>query len=618
MPNSNHPDSQALSSAGLGRRSWAWNLFAGLMVLVVLAMLSTALGIRYWLWPQLAQTINNPQRLAQSVGPALDPLDLELRARDARAEWADWLSPRLAVGAAELVQRSTGEVVASVEGLTADFGLRTFYSLSAGIPIFSQLGIERLKLRLHRKVDGTLVLAGVALSPDSDKSSGPMLEAIQWQGPLSVIDARLIWQDDLSGGLDVKPVALNVPQPQPQPQLKAVDPASSQGAGRGELRLKGLFLKLRDGQTQLRTQSFEAAELVSLLTMVQPMPAMQGALGPVRLDWTGELSSLGSQSLSQWLNELSADISFRELVHPSLSGLSGRILLGPTTGSLVVSGLTTQLNLPEVFPASPLRIDKLGLEGEWSASGLLASLAEQARLPSDFSFTLSSANLQLPQARLKLSGAYNFSGEGLGQAALVGSLTDLLPEQVHQLLPRQIGPQTRAWIERGIREGNPVSGRFELRGALEDFPFRDGREGLFKAELRLENQRLIFARGWPDIQSADINLYFDGPSLRFIGREALLGQAPIVEVRGEILDMLSKDPLLTMTGDIAGDLAGMVQTANQSPVRRWLGQALDDAQASGPARLALDLRVPLNRASDTTVNGELALKGSGLKLGGSL
>ncbi|MGA0807549.1 MAG: hypothetical protein ACO3PI_00670, partial [Burkholderiaceae bacterium] len=285
MPNSNHPDSQALSSAGLGRRSWAWNLFAGLMVLVVLAMLSTALGIRYWLWPQLSQTINNPQRLAQSVGPALDPLDLELRARDARAEWADWLSPRLAVGAAELVQRSTGEVVASVEGLTADFGLRTFYSLSAGIPIFSQLGIERLKLRLHRKADGTLVLAGVALSPDSDKSSGPMLEAIQWQGPLSVIDARLIWQDDLSGGLDVRPVALNVPQP--QPQLKAVDPAPSQEAGRGELRLKGLFLKLRDGQTQLRTQSFEAAELISLLSMVQPMPAMRGALGPVRFDWTG-------------------------------------------------------------------------------------------------------------------------------------------------------------------------------------------------------------------------------------------------------------------------------------------------------------------------------------------
>ena len=614
MPNSSQPDSQALSSAGLGRRSWAWNLFAGFMVLVVLAMLATALGIRYWLWPQLAQTINNPQRLAQSVGPALDPLDLELRARDARAEWADWLSPRLAVGAAELVQRSTGEVVASVEGLSADFGLRTFYSLSAGIPIFSQLGIERLKLRLHRKADGTLVLAGVALSPDSDKSSGPVLEAIQWQGPLSVIDARLIWQDDLNGGLDVKPVALNTPQP----QLKAADPAPSQEAGRGELRLKGLYLKLRDGQTQLRTQSFEAAELVSLLTMVQPMPAMQGALGPVRLDWTGELSSLGSQSLSQWLNELSADISFRGLAHPSLSGLSGRILLGPTTGSLVVSGLNTQLNLPEVFPASPLRVDKFGLEGEWSASGLLASLAEQARLPSDFSFTLSSANLQLPQARLKLSGSYNFSGEGLGQAALVGSLTDLLPEQVHQLLPSQIGPQTRAWIERGIREGSPVSGRFELRGALEDFPFRDGREGFFKAELRLENQRIVFARGWPDIQSADIDLRFDGPSLRFIGREALLGQAPIVEVRGEILDMLSKDPLLTMTGDIAGDLAGLVQTANQSPVRRWLGQALDDAQASGPARLALDLRVPLNRASDTTVNGELALKGSGLRLGGSL
>ncbi len=614
MPNSRHSDSHSGPAEALGRRSWAWNLFAGLMALVVLAMLATALGIRYWLWPELAQTINNPQRLAQSVGPALNPLDLELRARDARAEWADWLSPRLAVGAAELVQKSTGEVVASVEGLSADFGLRTFYSLSAGIPIFSQLGIERLKLRLNRAPDGTMVLAGIALNPDADKSTGRLLDAIQWQGPLSVIDARLIWQDDLK--LDEASPAHSTPSR--SPQLKSSQAAFAAQGGKGEMRVKGLFLKLRDGQTQIRAQGFEARELVSLLSMVQPMPALQGALGPVRLDWTGELGSLGSQSLSQWLDKLSADISFRELSHPSVSGLSGRILLGPKTGSLVVSGQSTQFDLPKVFPASALRVEKLGLEGEWSASGLLASLAQEARLPSDFNFTLATANLQLPQAKIKLSGSYTFTGQGLGQAALVGSVTDLLPEQVHQLLPAQIGPQTRAWIERGIREGNPVSGKFELKGALEDFPFREGREGLFKAQLRLENQRLIFARGWPDIRSADIDLRFDGPSLSFIGRQAFLGQAPIVEVRGEIPDMLSKDPLLGVTGEIAGDLGSMVQTANQSPVRRWLGQALDDAEASGQANLALDLRVPLNHASDTTVTGELSLNGSALKLGSSL
>ena len=614
MPNSNHPDAQALPSAGLGRRSWAWNLFAGLMAVVVVAMLATALGIRYWLWPELAQTLNDPQRLAQSVGPALDPLDLELRARDARAEWADWLSPRLVVGAAELVQRSTGEVVASVEGLSADFGLRTFFSLTAGIPIFSQLGIERLKLRLQRKTDGTLVLAGVALSPDSDKSSGPMLEAIQWQGPLSVIDARLIWQDDLHTDPTPRPKAV---QARP-PQIKSADPSVAQQTGQGEMRLKGLYLKLRTGQTQLRAQGFEAAELVSLLSMIQPMPAMQGALGPVRLDWTGDLASLGSQGLGQWLDDLSADISFRELAHPAISGLSGRVLLGPKAGSLVVSGQGTQLNLPQVFPSSPLRIERLGLEGEWSASGLLASLAEQASLPSDFSFRLASGSLQLPQARIKLSGSYNYAGQGLGEAALEGSLTDLLPERVHQLLPAQIGPQTRAWIERGIRKGSPVSGRFELKGALEDFPFRDGREGLFKAQLQLEDQGIVFARGWPEIASADIDLRFDGPSLRFVGRQAVLGKAPVVEVRGEIIDMLSEDPILALSGQIAGELGGMVQTANQSPVRRWLGQALDDAEASGQGNLALELRVPLNRASETTVEGELALNGSGLKLGSSL
>ena len=239
MPNSNSPDAKDLDSAkaspGLARRSWAWNVFAGLMAMMVLAMLTTALGIRYWLWPELAQTINNPQRLAQAVGPALEPLDLELRAREARAEWADWLSPRLVVGAAELVQRATGETVASVEGLSADFGLRTFYSLSAGIPIFSQLGIERLKLKLRREADGTVVVAGVALRPDSDKSSGPMLQAIQWQGPLSVIDARLVWQDDTQS-TPTEPA--RTPQTRP-PQLRPIEPPAKTQVGQGEMRIRG-------------------------------------------------------------------------------------------------------------------------------------------------------------------------------------------------------------------------------------------------------------------------------------------------------------------------------------------------------------------------------------------
>ncbi len=584
------------------------------MAMVVLAMLATALGIRYWLWPELAQTINNPQRLAQAVGPALDPLDLELRARDARAEWADWLSPRLVVGAAELVQRATGETVASVEGLSADFGLRTFYSISAGMPIFSQLGIERLKLRLHRQIDGTVVVAGVALSPDSDKSSAPMLQAIQWQGPLSVIDARLIWQDDMQ----TLPAEAAKPLQLRSPQLRSLKSLAETQVGRGELQMRGLYLKLRDGQTELRAQSFKAEQLASLLSIVQPMPAMRGELGPVRLDWTGDLGSLGGQSLTQVLGQLSADVSFRELAHPSLSALSGRVLLGPETGSLSVSGLGTQLNLPAVFPASPLRINKLTVEGDWSANNLLASLADQARLPPDFNFTLTSGSLQLPQAQLKLSGSYRYSGQGLGQAALVGSLSDLLPEQVHQLLPAQIGAQTRAWIERGVREGRPVSGRFELRGALEDFPYRAGRNGLFKAELRLEDQRLVFARGWPDILSADIDLLFEGPRLSFVGRQALLGQAPIVEVRGEIADMLSKDPVLMLSGDLSGDLFAMATTVNQSPVRRWLGGALDDALASGLGDLRLALGVPLNNPVDTTVDGELRVNQAALKLGSSL
>jgi len=586
---------------------WFVLALAGLLLILV----ASALSVRYWLWPSLASLLNDPARLEQTLDQYLGESDISITVQNAHTEWSSWLAPRLAIGEIRIRSEASPNDLLVAESVSADFGLRSLLSAVYGMPIFSELKVSRLQVFADKDPQGSWRLAGFplgragqtsadqspsgAVAPEASPSDArpedprPLLRALSLQGPWTIHRADLSWVD-----------------------------ATKSSAASGRLLLNDLRLQLSDDGLSLQTAVMDAAEVSALVGRTIQMPQLEGQLGAVRLDWRGAIEEVPDLTAEQLLEQLRLDTSFsglgaafgtRAQNAPRVQGLSGRLLLSPRQGSLSLSSQDLTLRIPGHLPKAEIRLDELSGQFEFSAQDLIASLkagADNAKI----SATLLVDRLLVRQGELKLrsQGRYLYTGEGLGSLEASGSIGGLVPTELKGLLPLSMGPDTRAWLVRAIQNGRPVSGSFQISGPLAEFPFKQQGTGDFDVRLRLEDQVLAFSPEWPRITGAFIDLAFVRQGLRIESRQALIGSAPVTQVVAEIADLTAANPILTINGEISGSLAAMVDTANRSPVRDWLDQALVGSLASGQAQLGLSLAIDLNNTEASQVQGQLSFK----------
>ncbi|MEY3668622.1 MAG: hypothetical protein RL258_17, partial [Pseudomonadota bacterium] len=595
---------------GRGPRWGIKRLALALFLALAMAAVGSALVVRYWLWPGLADLLNDPVRLAQSTAPYLDREGLTLEVRDARAEWTEWLAPRLSIGQIRLRQQDDQSEVLLAESISADFGLRSLLSPLYGLPIFSQLRVSGLRLHARKDNDKSLRLAGFQSAPAQDAAPSDagrqIYKALSLQGPWTIHQAELSWED-----------------------------YSESSPARGQVALDDLTLTLTDEDLALETLAVSAQPLSALLGRMVWLPRLEGQIGPMRLQWKGDITEAPRLTAAERIERLRLDVQFQNIgfdtqalakdqplqsvqIGPhgflgsaglsSLSGLSGRLLLSSQQGSLALQSNGLTLGLPRHLPGGRLTFDEVSGQIDFSAQELAKSLVRDH--PEAIALSLAVEQLTLRQADLKLQaqGRYRYTGEGRGRLEAKGSIGGLAPAQLSDLLPLTMGPETRAWLVRSIQAGRAVSGDFEISGALADFPYRDPNTGAFAVRLRLEDQTLAFDPLWPKITGAFVDLTFERSRLSIESRQAVIGTAPITRVTAEIPDLGAARPVLHLQGEISGPLANMVDTVNRAPIRDWLGQALVQTSAQGPARLALDLHLDLDRGHAATVQGQLVFQ----------
>ncbi|MFM1879817.1 MAG: hypothetical protein RLZZ344_51 [Pseudomonadota bacterium] len=564
--------------------------------------LGSALLVRYWLWPGLAELLNDPIRLAQSTAPYLEKEGLRLEIRDARAEWTQWLAPRLSIGQIRLTQVQDQTEVFLAESVAADFGLRSLLSPIYGLPIFSQLRSTNLRIHARRDNATSVVLAGFrsnpAAEPDPSDSGREVYKVLSLQGPWAIHQAQLLWQDK-----------------------------SHPTAREGQLTLDDLTLTLTDDALALETLAVSAQELSALVGRVVPLPALEGQIGPLRLQWRGDITEAPSLSAAEQIERLRLDVQFQGIGlspeaiaarQPGISGLSGRLLLSSQQGSLALRSTDLTVHLPGHLPGGFLQLDAVNGEIEFSAQELASSLVENQTGAIALNLGVEQLSLRRGDLTLETSGRYRYAAgktaEGhvgsasLGAIEAQGTLAGLVPTALNDLLPLTMKPGTRAWLIRSIEAGRPVRGDFTISGALSDFPYRDPNTGNFAVRLRLEDQTLAFDPLWPKISGAFVDLTFDRSRLLIESRQARIGSAPITQLRAEVADLGAAVPVLQLKGEVAGPLAQMVDTVNQSPIREWLGKALINTTTQGLARLSLGLQLNLDRGHASTVEGQLTFQ----------
>jgi uncharacterized protein (TIGR02099 family) len=286
------------------------------------------------------------------------------------------------------------------------------------------------------------------------------------------------------------------------------------------------------------------------------------------------------------------------------SGLDAQLRADQDGGHLQLQQASLQLQLPGVFE-QPLPVASLSGDFAWQHGSAGWSIAA-------------------PVFDWKAVGSSGHGQVGLQLPAQDGAPTvlqlsaDLAAEDVVALkpfMPKDWGPNTRAWLTRSLVHGRVAQGHILLDGPLPDYPFVEKPTGHWQLDLGLADGNVAFSPDWPAAEKVQAQLHFHGHGMDAIINSAQLAGNAIDQVEGQIPDF--RHPLLTISGATHGDAARYYALLRGSPLRRRFDSLLSQTEASGPAAVNLHLEIPLEHDSPPTrTSGTARFDGATVKVRG--
>jgi len=316
--------------------------------------------------------------------------------------------------------------------------------------------------------------------------------------------------------------------------------------------------------------------------------APRGRLADLKLDWRGAIDAPTTWRVKGRFDAL-ALAAHHGL--PGFAGISGNLEGDERSGKIRIDSRKAQLELPTVFADPTLELDHLAAELGWRKQETATDLL------------LTRIAFDNRDAAGEISGRYRHTGQGPGEIDLSAKLTRGAGNAVWRYLPLVINQETRDWLRTGIVGGHSDNTTLRLKGPLERFPFRDGKDGIFQVKGTFRNATLDYANGWPVITGIDGDLLFEGARMLIRGQRGTLNGATLADVRAEIADLELPAEILVVTGRARGATQNFLDYIEASPVGQRIDHFTQSMSAQGKGELDLKLTMPLRHIVDTQVQG---------------
>lgn len=310
----------------------------------------------------------------------------------------------------------------------------------------------------------------------------------------------------------------------------------------------------------------------------------------------GDLSMLANWAVSLEFEGLGIK---NDADRPSFRNLSGTLSTREQDRSVRVTlaSRNASLRFPKVFRRETMRFDKLSLEA-------LVSKGEH------WSVDLRDLRAENGEAAVTGAGTWTLDDNVAGTVKLSGKILRANGPSVRHYLPRVVGEGTLDWLEGGILKGRATSGDWHLEGRLADYPWSDGKNGLFRIRGHVTGGTLDFlptqgkkaGSEWPVLTNVEADLLFEGERMLITGRKAESRNLHASDVRVEIPAFSATPVTLLVDGRIRSDAKDALRYLNEAPMlSRLLGGAFAESNGSGPVDVRLGLSIPLAHPERTRV-----------------
>lgn len=389
----------------------------------------------------------------------------------------------------------------------------------------------------------------------------------------------------------------------------AVPRASITGA-RGPWALDGLSVqRAADGSRTLIAPQLRLDDLAPWLGVLTELPAngarladLRGDLQALRLRQAAPQPDGGPAALSVQARLLGVGLE-SDAQQPGFAGLDGELQASADSGVVRLAGTPLQLHLPKAFE-QPLPLDEVRGELHWTRSG------------DDW-------RIDAPALALRLGSS---SADGLLQLTLhpAGQVPDLKLDlglksdavaALKPYMPLNWGPNSRAWLERAIRQARVTGGHLLIDAPLTPRDADNHPTIPWRLTLNVDDAVLAFAPDWPVAEGIAAQLVFHDHGLDIFGRQGWISGLAARRLEARIADFSAAE--LVLSADVAGDASQLYHLFRESPLKARLGGLIGRTEASGPVRGDLRLRIPLNQPQPPVdASGSLQVDGVTLAVRG--
>ncbi len=317
--------------------------------------------------------------------------------------------------------------------------------------------------------------------------------------------------------------------------------------------------------------------------------APSGRLVDLKLNWQGGRDGVSAYGLRGRFERLG--VAALEGI-PGFEGFSGSVEGDEKSGTVLLDSKDAALDLPMVFPERRVALNQLKAKLGWKTEG------------KDLLLDLKSLSFQNKDADGSASGTFRHKPGEKGVIDLSAQLTRGEGKAVWRYMPKVVNKDTHDWLREGILGGGSKDVKLRLKGNLKDFPFADGKSGIFRVTARFSGASLQYAPGWPDIQEISGDLLFEGKRMLIHGDKAKLYGVSLSKVVAELPDLEAADEVIRISGRAAGPTRDFLRFTSESPVAERIEHFTEGMSAEGQGNLQLSLSLPLRHLQDSTVRGD--------------
>ncbi len=293
---------------------------------------------------------------------------------------------------------------------------------------------------------------------------------------------------------------------------------------------------------------------------------------------------------------------------PGATGLSGTVEGDEQGGNLSLDSKGATFEALGIF-RDALALDELQARASWkrTAEGLVVAIREARLANADAELNVRGTWRELPAAQPPSPGRVDL--EGVVVRARAAGVANYLPNGI---------AGTREYLDRAILAGEVRRARYELKGDLWHFPFRDGKQGHFLVEGEIADGRLQYHPAWPAIGAIRGGIRFENAGMEIRADEATIFDSHVRRTKAVIADFGAEPPLLVVDGEVDTSGGDGTRFLRESPLASGPGAFTKVVGVEGPARLKLHLGYPLRGTEGVRVNGEYVFAGGSANVGRSL